>query len=138
EENRRRSTADPEFELIDTGVFDGDRYFDVFVEYAKAGPEDVLMRVTAHKETPGLGDYIDPKKDKNKAKPWIGQFDGKGLDQIAIAQWKVRKDGGVFDARVGATISARAITNASGRALAWIAAHRDQLFAQSAGTHFEE
>lgn len=98
----------------------------------------LAMRVTAHKETPGLGDYIDPKKDKNKAKPWIGQFDGKGLDQIAIAQWKVRKDGGVFDARVGATISARAITNASGRALAWIAAHRDQLFAQSAGTHFEE
>lgn len=98
----------------------------------------LAMRVTAHKETPGLGDYIDPKKDRNKAKPWIGQFDGKGLDQIAIEQWKVRKDGGVFDARVGATISARAITNASGRALAWIAARRDKLFAQPAGANFEE
>jgi hypothetical protein len=38
----------PEFELLDTGIFDDDRYFDVFVEYAKAGPEDVLMRVTVH------------------------------------------------------------------------------------------
>ena len=37
EENRRRTKADPEFELIDTGIFDDDRYFDVFVEYAKAG-----------------------------------------------------------------------------------------------------
>jgi len=46
-ENQRRSKDQPEFELLDTGIFDDDRYFDVFVEYAKAGPEDVLMRVTA-------------------------------------------------------------------------------------------
>ena len=46
-ESERRSRADPEFELLDTGVFDGDRYFDVFVEYAKAGPEDILVRITA-------------------------------------------------------------------------------------------
>src|SRR5262245_53404860 len=52
EENRRRGRHDPEFELIDTGVFDGDRYFDVFVEYAKAGPRDTLMRVTAHNRGP--------------------------------------------------------------------------------------
>jgi len=48
EENRRRGREMPEFELIDTGIFDGDRYFDVFVEYAKAGPHDILMQVTAH------------------------------------------------------------------------------------------
>src|SRR4249919_3425706 len=47
EENRRRGKDQPEFELIDTGVFDGDRYFDVFVEYAKAGPEDLLIEITA-------------------------------------------------------------------------------------------
>ena len=47
DENRRRGIGAPEYELLDTGVFQGDRYFDVFVEYAKAGPEDVLMRVTA-------------------------------------------------------------------------------------------
>src|SRR2546421_7765411 len=48
EENRRRGKSEPEFELLDTGLFDGDRYFDVFVEYAKAGAEDVLIRITAH------------------------------------------------------------------------------------------
>ena len=44
-ENRRRSRTDPEFELLDTGIFDGDRYFDVTVEYAKAAPEDLLLRI---------------------------------------------------------------------------------------------
>ncbi len=48
EENKRRTKADPEFELIDTGVFQDNRYFDVFVEYAKAHPEDLLIRVTVH------------------------------------------------------------------------------------------
>ncbi len=52
EENRRRGRADPEFELIDTGVFADDCYFDVFVEYAKASPDDVLMRVTVHNRGP--------------------------------------------------------------------------------------
>jgi hypothetical protein len=45
EENRRRGRGAPEFELIDTGVFDSDRYFDVFVEYAKATPEELLIRI---------------------------------------------------------------------------------------------
>jgi len=45
EENRHRRKADPEFELIDTGVFDEDRYFDVFLEYAKTSPEDILIRL---------------------------------------------------------------------------------------------
>ena len=52
EENRRRGREQPEFELIDTGVFDDDRYFDVFVEYAKADAEDILMLVTAHNRGP--------------------------------------------------------------------------------------
>jgi hypothetical protein len=45
EENARRGGALPEFELLDTGIFDDDRYFDVFVEYAKAGPEDICIRI---------------------------------------------------------------------------------------------
>ncbi|HEY6419989.1 MAG TPA: hypothetical protein VIX59_13375 [Candidatus Binataceae bacterium] len=45
-ENRRRSRSEPEFELLDTGIFDGSRYFDVFVEYAQAGEEDILARFT--------------------------------------------------------------------------------------------
>ncbi|HXT82717.1 MAG TPA: glucosidase [Acetobacteraceae bacterium] len=52
QENRRRGRQDFEFELIDTGVFDEDRYFDIFVEYAKASAEDVLIRVTAHNRGP--------------------------------------------------------------------------------------
>ncbi len=47
EENARRGRAQPEFELVDTGVFEGGRYFDVFVEYAKAGPNDTLIRIRA-------------------------------------------------------------------------------------------
>ena len=47
-ENRRRGSGAPEYELLDTGVLDDDRYFDVFVEFAQAAPDDVVMRVTAH------------------------------------------------------------------------------------------
>ena len=46
EENRRRTRNEPEYELIDTGVFAENRYFDVIVEYAKAAPEDILIRIT--------------------------------------------------------------------------------------------
>jgi hypothetical protein len=46
EENRRRGIGAPEFELVDSGAFDEDRYFDVTVEYAQASPDDILMRVT--------------------------------------------------------------------------------------------
>ena len=52
ETNRRRSREEFEYELLDTGVFDDDRYFDVFVEYAKEGPEDVLVRITVHNRGP--------------------------------------------------------------------------------------
>jgi Mannosylglycerate hydrolase MGH1-like glycoside hydrolase domain len=52
EENRKRSRNEPEYELIDTGIFQGDRYFDVFVEYAKATPEDLLIRIEAFNRGP--------------------------------------------------------------------------------------
>jgi hypothetical protein len=52
QENRRRGQGDPEFELMDTGVFDGDRYFDVEVEYAKASTDDILCRVTVTNHGP--------------------------------------------------------------------------------------
>jgi hypothetical protein len=48
EENRRRGKGAAEFELVDTGIFDDERYFDVFVEYAKADVEDLLMKITVH------------------------------------------------------------------------------------------
>jgi hypothetical protein len=52
EENRRRGGYDPEFELLDTGVFDDNRYWDVFVEYGKAGPHDILMQITVANRGP--------------------------------------------------------------------------------------
>ena len=50
--NRQRTTADFEYELLDTGIFDNDRYFDVFVEYAKESPEDILIQITAYNRGP--------------------------------------------------------------------------------------
>ena len=52
EENHRRSKAQPEFELLDTGTFDDNRYFDVLVEYAKADVEDILIRITITNRSP--------------------------------------------------------------------------------------
>jgi len=52
EENRRRGVREPEFELVDTGVFENGRYFDVFVEYAKAAENDVLVRITVANRGP--------------------------------------------------------------------------------------
>ena len=52
EENRRRGRSEPEFELLDTGVFDGGRYFDVLVEYAKAGPDDLCIQLTVANRGP--------------------------------------------------------------------------------------
>jgi hypothetical protein len=51
-ENRSRGKSDPEFELVDTGVFDDRRYFDVFAEYAKAGPDDIAIRITVANRGP--------------------------------------------------------------------------------------
>ena len=54
DETRRRGKRDPEFELVDTGVFSGCRYFDIFVEYAKTTSEDILIRITVHNRGPEL------------------------------------------------------------------------------------
>ena len=48
QENQRRGFADPEYELLDTGIFEGDRYFDIFIEYAKNTDEDICIKVTAY------------------------------------------------------------------------------------------
>ncbi|MGB8494294.1 MAG: hypothetical protein WCE53_07855 [Candidatus Acidiferrum sp.] len=54
DENRRRGRGAPEFELLDTGIFEGNRYFDVFVEYAKCDVEDILIKITAINRGPEL------------------------------------------------------------------------------------
>jgi electron transport complex protein RnfG len=77
------------------------------------------VRVTAHRETPGLGDYIDRAKSA-----WIDQFAGKSLTNPEPKHWKVVKDGGAFDARAGATITPRAVVKAVKSALDYFARHR--------------
>ena len=52
EENRRRTRMDPEYEIVETGVFAANRFFDVYVEYAKAGPDDILVRITVENRGP--------------------------------------------------------------------------------------
>jgi electron transport complex protein RnfG len=65
------------------------------------------VRVIGHKETPGLGDKIEPAKAK-----WIFDFDGKFLGDPPADKWAVKKDGGVFDQFAGATITPRGVVNA--------------------------
>ncbi|MDO9387869.1 MAG: electron transport complex subunit RsxG [Thiobacillus sp.] len=82
------------------------------------------VRVTAHRETPGLGDYIVRSKSA-----WIDQFVGKSLTVPEAKYWKVAKDGGRFDARAGATITPRAVVRAVRGALDYFARNRAALLA---------
>lgn len=85
------------------------------------------VRVTAHRETPGLGDYIERAKSA-----WIDQFAGKSLTHPDARHWKVTKDGGAFDARAGATITPRAVVKAVRSALEYFAQHRAAFAAPAA------
>lgn len=93
----------------------------------RANGELAGVRVITHKETPGLGDYIELAKS-----PWIKGFDGKSNTAYGEADWKVRKDGGKFDYMAGATITPRAVVKAVHKALLYFDANRDKLFAPSA------
>jgi electron transport complex protein RnfG len=84
------------------------------------------VRVTGHRETPGLGDYIEIGKS-----PWIHEFDGKALGNPHPVDWKVKKDGGRFDYMAGATITPRAMVKAVRKALEYFQAHRDELMPPS-------
>jgi electron transport complex protein RnfG len=86
------------------------------------------VRVTQHKETPGLGDYIELKKDKNKARPWITQFQGMSLAEVTDKEWKVKKDGGRIEYYAGATVTPRAVSKAIFKAVKWAEANQNQLF----------
>ena len=87
------------------------------------------VRVTQHKETPGLGDYIEPAKDRNKQRPWISQFNGLTPAAIDAREWKVKKDGGRFDSVAGATVTPRAVIKAIRNAALYVADNRERLFA---------
>ena len=73
----------------------------------------LAARVLQHKETPGLGDFIETRKSD-----WIARFTGRSPQSPAPAGWRVRKDGGEFDQYTGATVTSRAIAGAVARSLA--------------------
>jgi Na+-translocating ferredoxin:NAD+ oxidoreductase subunit G len=83
------------------------------------------VRVVAHKETPGLGDYIDIAKNK-----WITLFAGASHQRYQEGGWKVKKDGGQIDYMAGATITPRAVTKAVHNALHYFEENRTRLFAE--------
>jgi len=93
----------------------------------RANGELAGVRVVNHKETPGLGDYIELPKS-----PWIKGFDGKSREDYKDADWKVKKDGGKFDYMAGATITPRAVVKAVNKALIYFEQNRDKLFAANA------
>jgi hypothetical protein len=85
ETNRRRSRNEFEYELLDTGVFNDDRYFDVFVEYAKDAPEDILIKITVYNRGPEEAElHVLPTLwFRNDWAPWIARRGEKpSLEQI--------------------------------------------------------
>lgn len=85
------------------------------------------VRVLTHTETPGLGDYIDIAKSK-----WIKLFDGESLLKTSDSNWRVKKDGGHFDYRAGATITPRAVVKAVHKALQYFNENKEALFKPTA------
>jgi Na+-translocating ferredoxin:NAD+ oxidoreductase subunit G len=86
------------------------------------------VRVISHKETPGLGDRVEEQKSD-----WILNFENKSLKNPLPAQWKVKKDGGVFDQFTGATVTPRSIIGAVKNTLIYFRDRGESLF-QKPGT----
>ncbi len=81
------------------------------------------VRVVEHRETPGLGDHVEAERSD-----WILGFNGKSLHDPVEEQWKVKRDGGVFDQFTGATITPRAVVKAVKKALLYYQIRGDKLF----------
>jgi len=93
EENRRRGRQEPEFELVDSGVFDENRYFDVFVEYAKATPEDLCIRIQVVNRGPEQAELtLLPTLWNRNTWSWGADIrrprfkQGESLDQVSVIE----------------------------------------------------
>lgn len=84
------------------------------------------VRVVAHRETPGLGDAIDPDKSD-----WLKALRGRSLGNPAKARWTVRKDGGAFDQFTGASVTPRAVLKATARVLEYVGENHERIFASA-------
>jgi len=87
------------------------------------------VRVTSHKETPGLGDAIEASRSD-----WIRGFDGRSLTDPDDAGWAVKRDGGTFDQLTGATITPRAVVKAVKLALDFFSANSQAVFSHPSET----
>jgi len=81
------------------------------------------VRVLRHRETPGLGDAIDHRKSD-----WVDGFVGRSLGDPARERWTVQRDGGAFDQFTGATITPRAVVQATARVLEYVETHHEAIF----------
>ncbi len=82
------------------------------------------VRITQHRETPGLGDDIEVERSD-----WVHDFRGRSLGDPPIERWRVRRDGGVFDQFTGATVTPRAVVRAVRNALLYFEQHSEELLA---------
>ncbi len=89
ETNRRRTRNEMEYELLDTGVFDEDRYFDVYVEYAKAGSEDILVQITVINRGPEAAELhlLPTLWFRNDWSSWIAESN-RSLEKPNLTQIK--------------------------------------------------
>ncbi len=94
----------------------------------KADGEVLGVRVLDHRETPGLGDYIDIVHSN-----WIRNFDAQSLKKTNDEDWRVKKDGGQFDFVTGATITPRAVIKAVHKALKFYTDHQQGIFKTPSG-----
>ena len=85
------------------------------------------VRILKHRETPGLGDKIEPTRSD-----WIHQFEGRSLADPVTSRWAIKHDGGDFDQLTGASITPRAVIGALRDTLVYFDAHRDEIFAAPA------
>ncbi len=85
------------------------------------------VRILKHRETPGLGDKIEPTRSD-----WIHQFAGRSLVDPETSRWAIKYDGGDFDQLTGASITPRAVIGALRDTLVYFDAHRDDIFAAPA------
>jgi len=124
---RARLRGEPSAVILETVAPDGYSGDIKLLIAVRADGTLTAVRVLSHKETPGLGDYIDIAHGD-----WIKNFDGRSLAQPAEEGWKVKKDNGAFDYMAGATITPRAVVKAVHGALKYFAAHRAEIFAAPA------
>ena len=124
---RARQNGQPSGVILEAVAPDG-YSGDIKLLIGIAADGDIIgVRVLSHKETPGLGDYIEIDRSD-----WIKNFDGKSLAKLPGEAWRVKKDDGQFDYMTGATITPRAVVKAVHKALQYFEVQRASIFAAPA------